>query len=277
MSSSGETDRTDSRRAGRAARLGGVLVRALRATADVIVPPLCLGCRNPLGSHDALCAACWRQIRFIRAPLCDRLGIPLPYDPSRDFADAAGAPIVSAGALAEPPDWGRARAVAQFGPVMRDLIHAFKYADRHDARALFGRWLAGAGAEILADADALVPVPLHRWRLMSRKFNQAAMLAREVSRVTGVPADMLALARVKATPSQVGLTEAERRRNLSGAFNVPPGARARVEGRKLVLVDDVITTGSTAAACARVLRRAGAARVDVLALALVTPDSLIGN
>lgn len=276
MSSIGGPLRTGTR-FGPGGQLGGAVARALRATADVVVPPRCLNCRTPLGSHDALCAACWRQLRFIRAPLCDRLGIPLPYDASRDFADNARAPIVSAAALANPPDWNRARAVAQFGPVMRDLIHAFKYADRHDARALFGRWLAGAGAELLADADLLVPVPLHRWRLIGRKFNQAAMLAREISRQTSVPADMLALRRVKATPSQVGLSEAERRRNLTGAFAVPPSARARIEGRKLVLIDDVITTGSTAAACARALRRVGAVRVDVLALALVTPDSKIGS
>jgi ComF family protein len=277
MASTDDTG-SDRPRAALASRLSATLGRMLRGAADIVVPPLCLNCRRPLGSHDALCAACWRQLRFIRAPLCDRLGIPLPYDASRDFSDAtASAPIVSAAALADPPDWDRSRAVAQFGPVMRDLIHAFKYADRHDARALFGRWLVGAGGELLADADAIVPVPLHRWRLIGRKFNQAAILAREVSRATGVPADMLALQRVKATPSQVGLTEAERRRNLTGAFRVSARARARIEGRRLLLLDDVITTGSTAGACARALRRAGAARVDVLALALVTPDSRIGN
>jgi ComF family protein len=277
MSSIGEPERSGKPRARLAAQLGGAVSGFLRAAADVVMPPLCLNCRTPLGSHDALCAACWRQIRFIRAPLCDRLGIPLPYDASRDFAGNSGAAIVSAAALADPPDWDRARAVAQFGPVMRDLIHAFKYADRHDARALFGRWLTGAGAELLAEADVIMPVPLHRHRLMGRKFNQAALLAQEISRRTGVPADMLALTRVKATPPQVGLTEAERRRNLTGAFQVTAAARARVAGRKIVLIDDVITTGSTANASARVLRRAGAERVDVLTLALVTADSAIGN
>lgn len=242
-------------------RLTGLLATTARAAADAIVPPLCLNCRRPLGSHDALCAACWRQLRFIRPPLCDQLGIPLPYD--------TGGRMVSAGALANPPDWDRARAVAQFGPVIQDMIHGLKYADRHDARHLMGRWLASSGAELLADADLLVPVPLHRWRLMSRKFNQAALLAQELTRLTGVASDMFVLQRVKATPSQVGLTEAERRRNLSGAFKVAPAARKRIAGRKLVLIDDVVTTGSTAGACVRVLKRAGATRVDVLALALV--------
>lgn len=246
------------------------LAAAARAAADTIVPPLCLNCRLPLGSHDALCAACWRQVRFIRAPLCDRLGTPLPFD------GGTVGPIVSAAALANPPDWDRARAVAQFGPVVRELIHGFKYGDRHDARRLFGRWLAGAGTELLADADVLVPVPLHRWRLLGRKFNQAQLLAGEISRLSRIPVDPFILERVKSTPSQVGLSEAERRHNLSGAIRVSAKARARVEGAKLVLIDDVITTGSTAAACARVLRRAGAQRIDILALAIVTDDSRIG-
>ena len=255
-------------RRGLAGRASSALSAVLRAAADLVVPPLCLNCRRPLGTHDAVCAACWRQLRFIRAPLCDRLGIPLPYD--------TGGPTLSAGALANPPDWDRARAVAQFGPVMRDMIHAFKYADRHDARHLFGRWLIGAGAELLADADLIVPVPMHRWRLLGRKFNQAALLSGEISRLAGVPWDPLVIERVKSTPAQVGLTAAERRKSLAGALRVPVAAKPRIAGRKLVLIDDVMTTGATAAACARVLRRAGAERIDVLALALVTDDSMIG-
>ncbi len=262
----------DTRPAGSAlqSRLSRGLVGAARAIADTIVPLLCLNCRLPLGTHDALCAACWRQVRFIRAPLCDRLGTPLPFD------GGASGPVVSAAALADPPQWDRARAVAQFGPVVRELIHGFKYGDRHDARRLFGRWLAGAGTELLADADFLVPVPLHRWRLLGRKFNQAQLLAGEISRITHIPVDPFVLERVKSTPSQVGLSEAERRHNLSGAIRIADKARARIDGAKVVLIDDVITTGSTAAACARVLRRAGAERIDVLALAIVTDESRIG-
>ncbi len=262
-----ENDEHDVERSGIGMRLRAGFVALARATVDIVVPPLCMACRKPLGSQDALCVACWRQIHFIRQPLCDRLGIPLTYD--------TGSVTVSAAALASPPDYDRARAVAQFGPVIRDLIHGFKYADRHDPRRLFGRWLAGAGAEILPDADVLVPVPLHRWRLLSRKFNQAALLAQEIQALTRLPVDPFALVRVKATPQQVGLSEAQRRSNLVGALQVPAAARGRIEGRRVVLVDDVITTGSTVSACARVLRRAGAARVDVLALALVTDDSRI--
>lgn len=258
----------DTRRNGWGAPFARAVKTAARALADTIVPPLCMNCRVPLGNHNAICAACWRQIRFIVPPLCDRLGIPLPFD--------TGGRMISAAAAANPPDWDRARAVAHFGPVVRDLVHGFKYNDRHDARRLFGRWLAGAGKELLADADVLVPVPLHRWRLITRKFNQAQLLAAELGKVTGVAVDSFVIERVKATTAQVGLSEAERRRNLSGAIRLRKGAESRVDGAKIVLVDDVITTGSTAAACARVLRRAGAQRIDVLALALVTDESRIG-
>jgi len=241
--------------------------RGALAIADTIVPPACLLCRQRLGSYDALCAGCWSQVNFIRPPLCSRLGIPMPFDP--------GGMIVSGAALKDPPIYDRARAVARFDSVMRHLIHSFKYGGRHDARRLFGRWLQEAGAELLHDADIIIPVPLHRWRLIHRRFNQAAMLALEVSRACGIPCALNMLERSRATRSQVGLTQPERRRNLSGAFQVSARGREGERGRNVVLMDDVITTGSTVSACARVLKRAGAARVDVLALALVTDESRI--
>lgn len=233
---------------------------AWRAAGDFLLPPVCLHCHQPLAGHDALCARCWRGINFIRPPLCDRLGIPMPYD--------SGGKTVSAAALADPPVYDRARAVAHFDGVVRDLVHALKYGDRHDGRRLFGRWLSAAGDELLADADVLLPVPLDRWRLLSRRFNQAALLAQEVSRLRHLPWEDAALVRVKRTPRQVGLTRDQRRRNMAAAFAVPERARSRIEGRRIVLIDDVITTGATVNACARALNAAGAARVDVLALAL---------
>jgi ComF family protein len=182
--------------------------------------------------------------------------------------------MVSAAAVANPPAYDRARAVAHFSGSMRSLIHQLKYADRHDGRALFGRWLAQAGRELLEGADLIVPVPLTRWRLLSRRYNQAAILAREVSRLTRVPADALVLQRTRFARTQVGLTHDQRRRNVAGAFEVLRARRHRVVGRNVLLVDDVITTGATAEACARALKRAGAARVDVLALARITNEAL---
>jgi ComF family protein len=243
------------------------VARAARWIADLVVPPLCLACRKPLAVHDALCAACWRGVKFIRAPLCDRLGLPLPFD--------TGGPLVSARALADPPVYDRARAVAHFDGVVRDLIHRLKYGDHHDARRLFARWLSDAGKELLQGCDLIVPVPLNRWRLLHRRFNQAALLAAELERLTGIRSDPLALVRPKPTPSQVGLTNVQRRRNMAGAFAVPPDRTETIAGRRVLLIDDVITTGATVAACARALKRAGAARVDALALALVTDEARI--
>ena len=260
-------DRDMPEKRGLSDRIAAVVMGAACGLADLVVPPVCLVCRRPLGSHDSLCGGCWRAISFIRPPLCDRMGLPLPFDP--------GGPTISGAALKDPPVYDRARAVARFDRVMRELIHKLKYGDRHDARRLFGRWLRQAGAEILADADLIVPVPLHRWRLFRRRFNQAAILAQEVARETKIPCDPLSLVRVRWTPSQVGLSPTERQRNLAGAFAVAARAREQIAGRNLVLVDDVITTGATVSACARVLKRAGAGRVDVLALALVTDDSRI--
>jgi ComF family protein len=241
--------------------------RAFGAIADVLVPPLCLACHRRLATHDALCPSCWSGIDFIRPPLCDRLGLPMPYD--------TGAPMISAAAAADPPAYGRARAVARFEGVMRTLIHDLKFHDRHDARRLFGRWLAEAGAELLADADLIVPVPLTRTRLLSRRFNQSALLAHEVARVAHVKVEPLVLLRVRPTKPQVGLSRQQRRQNVTGAFAVSRARKAVVAGAKIVLVDDVITTGATVEACARTLKRAGAARVDVLALALVADAGVV--
>jgi ComF family protein len=237
-----------------------------RQALDVVFPPLCLGCQARLVDHDALCPECWRQINFIRAPLCDRLGLPLPYD--------TGAPMISAAASANPPPYQRARAVAHYDGLMRKLIHDFKFRDTLDARRLFGRWLCQAGPDLICSADCIVPVPLAQMRLLSRRFNQAQLLASEVGRTSGRPVLALALKRTRSTARQIGLTRRERERNVSGAFAVPGSAAAAIAGKSVLLIDDVITTGATVSAASKALKKAGAARVDVLALALVADPAL---
>ena len=227
----------------------------------VILPPVCLACRTPLGSYESLCASCWMQITFIQAPVCDVLGLPLPYaGPGRN---------VSAAALSEPPSFDRARAAAVFDGVMRELIHDFKFHDRQEVRGLFSRWLSGAGSELLPGAEVIVPIPLTRSRLLWRRFNQAAVLAQDLARTGGKSYLPFGLERVRRTKSQVGLSRAERRLNVKGAFRCPPEARDAIAGRHVILVDDIITTGATVDAAADALKRAGARRVDVLALAMV--------
>ena len=230
------------------------------AALDLALPRLCAVCRAPVDGHG-LCPSCWSTLSFISRPYCERLGIPFVYDP--------GPGVLSLEAIADPPAYHRARAAVRFDEVSRALVHALKYGDRLDLAPMMGRWLAQAGRELLAEADAIVPVPLHWRRNWARRFNQSAMLAAAVSRSSGVPIATGALKRVKPTAQQVGLTRAERATNIQGAFRVPPEGKAVVTGRRLVLVDDVLTSGATAEGCARALLRAGAANVDVLVFARV--------
>ena len=245
----------------------GALRAAAATAADLVVPPLCLACHRPLAAHNSICARCWADIAFIRPPLCDRLGIPLPFD--------IGGTMVSAAAEADPPDYDRARAVARYDGVMRELVHDLKFRDRHDARRVFGRWLVDAGSALLADADFVIPVPLTRLRLAARRFNQSAILAQEVARLTGLRYAPAVLVRARRTAPQVGLSRQQRRDNVAGAFAVAPDQGGALAGANIVLIDDVITTGATARACTRPLKRAGAARVDVLALAMVTDPAFL--
>jgi ComF family protein len=172
-------------------------------------------------------------------------------------------------AIAAPPAYDRARAAVRYDDTARALVLSFKYGDRLDLAPMMGQWMARAGRELLKDADALVPVPLHWRRLWSRRFNQSAALAGAIAQTTDVPVLHDTLRRVRATPQQVGLSKTERADNVQGAFKVPPSQKAEVAGRRLVLVDDVLTSGATVDTCARALLRAGAKHVDVLVFARV--------
>lgn len=244
----------------RSARWRGGLHALLRGALDIALPPLCPVCRETLGD-PGLCAACWSKLSFIAPPYCERLGIPFAYDP--------GPGILSMQAIAAPPVYAKARAAVRYDDIARVLVHAFKYGDRLDLAPPMGRWMAQAGKPVLAGADALVPVPLHWRRMWARRFNQSAALASVIGQTAGLPVAMNALKRVRATVQQVGLSRTERAGNVQGAFRVPDDGKTEVAGRQLVLVDDVLTSGSTADACARALLRAGAANVDVLVFARV--------
>ena len=237
-------------------------VSSLRYSADLILPPVCVSCGTLTTHHNLLCPKCWASLYLITAPLCDRLGIPLPgYEGS--------GPHVSVQAIANPPVFSRARAAAHYSGIMRRLIVRFKFEDKHEPLPLFVRLMRAAGRELLNEADLMVPVPLHRLRLLQRRFNQSALLARGIRRLTGVPVEAMALRRMRRTEAQVGLTQEARQENVAKAFGVHPRRRKFIAGKRIVLIDDVVTTGSTANACALALLAAGAAQVDLLAIALV--------
>jgi ComF family protein len=239
---------------------GRLLARAWRAGLDALLPPRCLGCGTAV-EDQALCPACWRRVRFLASPVCDACGVPFEAD--------AGAGALCGTCAIEPPAFARARAAFAYDGESRGLILAFKHGDRTDSAPAFGAWLMRAGAELIADSDVLVPVPLHWTRLFARRYNQAALLAHAVGARSGVPVAPGLLVRRRRTPSQGRLSRAARQRNLAGAIAVPTNRRGRLADKRILLIDDVLTTGATAEACARALLAAGASAVDVLTLARV--------
>ncbi len=235
--------------------------RAGRYALDLVLPPQCLSCRAPVVEPGHLCGDCWAEIDFIDGPSCSICGLPFET-PELDGA-------LCGACSRDKPSYDSARAVMRYNEASKGLILALKHADRHEGVGAYGRWLARAGASVLHGANLIVAVPLHRRRLMARLYNQAALLALALGNKTGVTVDAMVLARVRATPSQGGLNRRQRRHNVAGAFCVRPGWKDSVEGRCVLLVDDVMTTGATVEACARTLKRAGAAGIHVLTLARV--------
>jgi ComF family protein len=233
---------------------------ASRLALDVALPTLCVACREPVAG-EGVCAACWSQLAFIAPPYCPRLGIPFVYDPGPD--------LLSMQAIADPPAYQRARAAVHYDEVAKTLVHALKYQDRTDLAPTMGRWMARAGHELLNEADLLVPVPLHWRRAWSRRYNQSGALAQVIARQTGVTVSRDALRRVRPTQQQIGLSRSERATNVQGAFKVSQDKTTDVQGRRVILIDDVLTSGATVDACARALLRAKAAQVDVLVFARV--------
>ena len=230
-----------------------------RALIDLVYPPSCLMCGGALSEEGGLCARCWAAVPFIEKPFCQRLGTPFPFDHGGD--------LISPQAMVHPPVFAKARAVARYDGPARALVHGLKYADRHDLVRPMARWMARAGAELLAESDVLVPVPLHWTRLWWRRFNQAALLAQAIGAASGLPVALTALRRVRRTKPQFGLSRHERAENVQGAFRVDPSTP--LAGQRVLLIDDVFTTGATANAAARRLMRAGADSVSLLAFACV--------
>lgn len=246
------------------AHLGLVAGRRLRVGAgralDLILPPLALdGGDRP--QSPGLSARAWERIAFIDGPLCDGCGAPYPYD--------VGPGVLCPACSTKVRLISRTRAACLYDEHSRDLILKLKHADRTDLAPLFARWLSRAAAELLEQADLVCPAPLHRRRLLARRYNQAAEIARPLARAARVAYAPDLLVRRRATPTQGGKSARGRRENVRNAFAVPEAAVRRVGGKRILLIDDVLTTGATADACARALLRAGAAAVDLAVIARV--------
>lgn len=235
------------------------LLKALAGLSDLVYPPVCSGCGAMTIGHRGMCAACWSAIRFIERPYCEILGLPFSVD--------LGSGILSADAIANPPPFDRLRSVAIHDGIARNLVHGLKYRDRTDLAIMMAEWMLRASDGAVASSHAIIPVPLHRSRLVWRKFNQAAELARHLARISGKPLLAATLVRSKRTAQQVGLGARAREDNVRGAFTIPGSRLGDVFGRRIVLVDDVYTTGATVSSATRALKKAGAADVTVLTFA----------
>lgn len=238
-----------------------VLRRAGQKIGDLLLPRRCLKCGATVDGGGALCAACWPLLRFIGPPQCAGCGFPFEFDQGDDAYCAA--------CLAHPPPYDSARAVFAYDDNSRDPLLAFKHADRTDVTPAFARMLETVAGNLFDRIDLIVPVPLHRTRLISRRYNQAALLAQALGRRTGKSCQSDLLVRRRKTPSQGGLSGAARRRNVAGAFAVRERSLEDVAHRSILLIDDVFTTGATIEACSKALRSAGAREIHAVTLARV--------
>lgn len=240
----------------------GTLRRLGTGLLDALLPPHCATCEATVDVQGSLCGDCFGNLCFVTTPLCECCGVPLPH---------AGAGPLCPGCTARRPAFAAARAALRYDAAAARLLLPFKHADRTELAGLLARHMARAGAALLTRAELLVPVPLHPHRLLGRRYNQAALLAQRLGRLAGRPVAPDLLRRYRATPSLGDRGAAERARLLEGAFTVRPRAAARAAGRRVLLIDDVLTSGATAEACAAALLAAGATAVEVLAAARV-PD-----
>lgn len=243
-----------------------LLRQAATAVLNLFVPASCLACDQAVGSANQLCGTCWQRLQIIEKPYCRVLGTPFAYESS---GGESGWQTISLAAMAKPPDFDHCRSVVVYEDIARQLVHGLKFGDRSDLVPWMAANMVRAGEDVLSANVTIVPVPLHRWRMIKRRYNQSAELGRHIAHRVGGNFQPGVLLRIRSTRQQVGLGTKERHRNVLGAFRVPSDMQIHVQGRHVVLIDDVFTTGATLQACARALRRKGAAQVDCLTFARV--------
>ena len=242
-----------------------LLTQLKKTTPDVIFPPGCVRCAEPIDTPDNLCARCWPEMTYISAPFCDICGFPFEYD--------AGDGFVCATCLRQLPVFARARAVLKYDDASRDMILGYKHSDQTNRAPTFASWMSRAGADLINDCDVICPVPLHHKRLIKRRFNQSALLAGEIAKLTDKPVIHDLITRKRPTISQGGLSAKARLRNVRGVFEVTQTREDPLNGAKVLLIDDVLTTGATVNACSMSLLKGGATKVDVLTFSRVVRAS----
>jgi len=231
----------------------------LSAILNFLFPPQCLICNTVVPTNGTLCLTCWQQVAFITEPYCECCGHPFDFSIGKD--------ALCAECLRERPPYGRARAVFRYNEHSRALILKLKYADQLHLAAVYGTWLGNFGKELVAVSDMIVPVPMHYWRFIGRRYNQAALLGRALSKHCQLPLLPDGLKRIRATQPQPGLTRKQRLENVKGAFIVHPRHAGTIKGKTVLLIDDVMTTSATLHECTQALLKAGAMQVNVLTLA----------
>lgn len=224
---------------------------------DFLFPPECPICQNPVSDPLSICPECFKKIKFITPPLCEICGRPFEFE--------VYGKTVCGKCLQKKPVYDKARSAFLYDSFSKQLILPFKYSDRTDLAPLLGQFLIRAGAELLDQSDLIVPVPLNRWRLMKRKYNQAGILGKIISKKTGIPFSPFVLKRLRATKSQERLREKDRIKNVRNAFIIKNNKL--IKNKKILLIDDVLTTGATVNECAKILKRNGAKSVYVLTVA----------
>ena len=236
---------------------------------DFLVPPRCVNCNQLSAAQSGICADCWKMVRFIEQPYCKIMGTPFSVDLGED--------AISTQAIAHPPPFSRLRSAVLYDDIARHLISRFKFSDRNDLAPFIAGTMIRAGKELIEDADMIIPLPLHRRRLLARRFNQSAELARIISKYctngkSNTPYKPMVLKRIRNTRQQIGLTQDGRQRNVSGAFRVDPQMRPEIQGKRILLIDDVYTSGASVKSATKALLRGGAQFVDVLTFARVHSD-----
>ena len=238
-----------------------LLAQIQKTALDAIFPPACVNCAEPIDTPGNLCAHCWPDMTYISAPFCEMCGFPFEYD--------AGDGLICAACLKRPPVFSRARAVLKYDEASRNMILGYKHSDQTNRAPTFANWMHRAGADLIGDCDFICPVPLHHRRLIKRRFNQSALLAKEIARLARKPAVHDLVIRTRPTRTQGGLSAKARHRNVQGVFKVNPVREALLEGARVLLIDDVLTTGATVNACSKSLLKGGALKVDVLTFSRV--------